>query len=230
MKVLKLHDHGMEVRQFQLLLNSILKLFPKLNPDGHFGQLTHNAVVTLQKRAGLEADGEVGARTRAALSLKPVSTPAEIVVRRSAAWMDMAVAELGVHEDSIDGQHNDRIVEYHRSTGLGATDDETPWCSSFVNWVMQQSGRTGTGSAAAKSWLDWGDAVAAAKLGDVVVIKKQTPGVTQATGSASGFHVGFFISITGTHVRILGGNQGNQVKYSNFALSSYKVEGYRRPL
>jgi uncharacterized protein (TIGR02594 family) len=74
-------------------------------------------------------------------------------------WMDIAVAELGVHEDSLPGQHNARIVEYHQTTTLKSTDDETPWCSAFVNWVMRQSGRTGTDSAAAKSWLGWGSDV-----------------------------------------------------------------------
>ena len=54
--------------------------------------------------------------------------------------------------------------------------------------------------------------------------------MTQATGSSSGFHVGFFISLSATHIRILGGNQGDQVKYSDFSLASYEVKGYRRPL
>lgn len=229
MTTLKLQDHGMEVRQLQLLLNSRVPLFPKLGPDGYFGQRTHDAVVTFQKQEGLTPDGRVGPQTRAALKLKPTSTPSKVVVARSAAWMDIAVAELGVHEDSVSGQHSGRIVGYHRTTTLKATDDETPWCSSFVNWVMQQSRRTGTNSAAAKSWLDWGEPVTMPTLGVVVVIKKKTPGMTQATGSTSGFHVGFYVSSSATHVRILGGNQGDQVKYSNFALSGYEIRGYRRP-
>ena len=229
MATLKLHDHGMEVRQFQLLLNSRLSLFPRLNPDGHFGQRTENAVIAFQKLVGLKADGCVGSATRAALHLRATSTPAKIVVARSAAWMDIAVAELGVHEDSVQGQHSRRIVEYHQTTSLRATDDETPWCSSFVNWVMHQSGRKGTGSAAAKSWLDWGAAVTAPEPGVVTVIKKKTSGMTQETGSTTGFHVGFYVSSSPTHVRLLGGNQGDQVKYSNFALSSYEVRGCRRP-
>jgi hypothetical protein len=76
--------------------------------------------------------------------------------------------------------------------------------------------------------LNWGAAVASPQPGDIVVIKKKTPGFAQATGSTTGFHVGFYISSTPSHIRILGGNQSNQVKYSNFPLSGYEVKGYRR--
>ena len=229
MATLRINDHGHEVRKLQLLLNSHLVPSPKLKADGFFGQRTRQAVMTFQKMAGLVPDGLAGLETRSALGLKATSTPAALLPARSVSWMDIAIAELGVHEDSVHGQHNARIVEYHRSTTLKATDDETPWCSSFVNWVMRQSGRNGTNSAAAKSWLDWGIEVTVPVTGVVVVIKKKTPGFSQATGSSSGFHVGFFVSQTPTHVRILGGNQGNQVKHSNFALAAYEVKGYRKP-
>ncbi|WP_240436560.1 peptidoglycan-binding domain-containing protein [Streptomyces sporangiiformans] len=38
--------------------------------NGDFGPLTHGAVVTLQKRAGLDADGIVGPNTWRALRTK----------------------------------------------------------------------------------------------------------------------------------------------------------------
>ena len=41
------------------------------------------------------------------------------------------------HEESPPGQRNRRIIEYHSTTTLRATDDETPRCSSFVKWVMK---------------------------------------------------------------------------------------------
>ena len=230
MATLKINDHGLEVRKYQLLLNSQLRPSPKLTPDGLFGHSTQQAVLAFQQQEGLALDGQIGPKTRAALGLVHPPRAAGVVVARSVSWMDIAVAELGIHEDSMPGQQNSRIVEYHRTTTLKATDDETPWCASFVNWVIRQSGRRGTNSAAAKSWLDWGTAVAVPSMGVVVVIKKKTPGVTQATGSSSGFHVGFFISLSATHIRILGGNQGDQVKYSDFSLASYEVKGYRRPL
>jgi uncharacterized protein (TIGR02594 family) len=226
---LKLNDRGPDVKKLQLLLNTQVTPRPNLEIDGHFGPATHKAVVAFQAAHKLTADGVVGPKTRAALGLKPTPTAPAAPPGPLTDWMDIAVAELGVHEDSQPGKHNARIVEYHQTTTLKATTDETPWCSSFVNWVMVQSGRAGTNNALARSWLDWGTAVDPPQLGDVIVIKKKTPGTTQATGSPTGYHVGFFVSQTVASVRILGGNQGDQVKYSNFMLTGYDVKGYRRP-
>ncbi len=229
MSTMKLNDRGPEVRKLQILLNLKRPAHSKLHIDGHFGQKTREAVLAFQKMKGLAVDGEVGPRTRVALGLKSIPTSAAVTAP-GPAWLQIAIDELGIHEDFLPGQHNSRIVEYHQTTTLKATDDETPWCSSFVNWVLKQAGRQGTNSAAAKSWLDWGVAVTDPTAGVVVVIKKKIPGRDVATGSSSGFHVGFFISLSATHIRILGGNQSNQVKYSNFPLGSYEIKGYRKPI
>ncbi len=174
------------------------------------------------------SDGQVGPKTRVALGLKPIAIPTPVVVAPLSPWLNIAVSELGVHEDSRPGKHAARILEYHKTTTLKASDDETPWCSSFVNWVMIQSGRKGTNSALAKSWLNWGQATTTPTAGAIVVIKKKTTGFSSATGSSSGFHVGFYISSTATTIQILGGNQEDKVKKSNFMLSSYEVKGYRK--
>jgi uncharacterized protein (TIGR02594 family) len=228
MFTMKLNDRGPEVRKIQLLLNSHLPKHSILRVDGSFGQRTREAVLFFQKMKGLTADGVVGPRTRAALGLKYVRITAPVAAP-GPVWLQIAIDELGIHEDSLPGQHNARIVEYHQTTTLKATTDETPWCSSFVNWVLKQAGYNGTNSAAAKSWLNWGVAVANPTAGVITVIRKKIPGGDAATGSSSGFHVGFFVSLSAAHIRILGGNQSNQVKYSNFSLGSYEVKGYRKP-
>lgn len=232
LNIIKLYDYGSNVREVQLLINSIYKPDPRLKPDGHFGRQTYLAVVAFQKSRGLVADGEVGSRTRAALGIKPTPNASipPIIKSSTRSWLDIAIAELGVHEEALPGQHHPRILEYHQTTTLKATTDETPWCSSFVNWVLTQASYRGTNNALAKSWLSWGMEESIPQLGSIVVIKKKTPGVTQDTGSTTGFHVGFYVSSTEAHIRILGGNQSNRVKYSNFFLSSFDVKGYRRPV
>jgi uncharacterized protein (TIGR02594 family) len=144
--------------------------------------------------------------------------------------MTIAEAEVGVHEDAIPGRQNQRIIEYHQATSLRATTDEVPWCSSFVNWVMKQAGYRGTNSALAKSWLDWGLAIESPRAGAVVVIKKKGAASDVATGSSTGFHVAFFVSVSPAYIRLLGGNQGDQVRYSNFYLKGYDIKGYRWPV
>jgi uncharacterized protein (TIGR02594 family) len=230
MSTLRKGSRGSQVKALQLLLNAILKPSPNLKPDGDFGQRTHDAVARLQQANKLTADGVVGPRTWAALGQKPnpapVSAPPPAV---GAPWMDIAAAELGVHENAAPGQHNKRIIEYHAATSLKATTDETPWCSSFVNWVMVQAGYRGTNNALARSWLEWGMGLSTPRVGAVTVIKKKGASSDVATGSSTGFHVGFYISATPATLRLLGGNQGDQVKYSNFFLSAYDVRGYRWP-
>jgi uncharacterized protein (TIGR02594 family) len=225
----KLNDRGIEVLKLQLLLNTFVTPIPRLRVDGYFDQRTEQAMKTFQKTSGLEPDGRANPKTREALGLNPVAMPIPAVVAPSAPWFEIAVAELGVHEDSRPGKHNARIVEYHKTTTLKANDDETPWCSSFVNWVIIQSGRKGTNNALAKSWLSWGQSVTTPSLGVIVVIRKRTAGFSNATGSSTGFHVGFYVSSTSTSVQILGGNQSDRVKKSNFMLSSYEIKGYRKP-
>ena len=120
MPSIKLNDRGPEVRKLQLLLNTLLMPRPNLRVDGHFGQRTHQAVIAFQKAKGLSPDGQVGPKTRAALGLKSFSVPIAAPVTSSAPWMDIAIAELGVHEGSLPGQHSARIVEYHQTTTLKA--------------------------------------------------------------------------------------------------------------
>lgn len=76
-----------------------------------------------------------------------------------------------------------------------------PWCSSFVNAAMEGSGIKGTGSAMARSWLNWGEGVKDprdVKKGDVVATMKH---VAIATGSAYQDKNGRWI------VPTVGGNQ-----------------------
>lgn len=131
---------------------------------------------------------------------------------------EFAKKEVGVRE-VIGNLHNKRVLEYHATTTLKATDDETSWCSSFVNWCVVQAGLRGTNSAAARSWLTWGHETKEPKEGDIVVFKRGNP--------PSG-HVAFFVKKEGNLIHVLGGNQSDQVK-----VSAYKAEdllSYRRVL
>lgn len=234
MVVLKKGVKGVDVARLQRLLNSALHPSPGLTEDGDFGLRTEAAVKEFQQQHALLVDGVVEAQTWTVLDQKIWPAPKPLppappgpAVGPGPNWYAFAKNEIGVHEESLPGQHAPRIVEYHSTTTLKATDDETPWCSSFVNWCMKQAGIQGTGNAAAKSWLNWGRPLQDPREGAVVVIKKKSAGSDQATGSSSGFHVAFFVGKTQTHIRLLGGNQSDQVRYSNFSLSAYDVKGYR---
>lgn len=119
-------------------------------------------------------------------------------------WIAIAREEVGVKE--ITGKdHNPKIIEYHSFTSGNFKDDETPWCSSFVNWVMSQVGIKGTNSAGAYSWKNWGKKLDKPAYGSLAVIVNKN-----GTG-----HVGFVVAVTkNNNLVILGGNQKDEVRYS----------------
>ena len=138
-------------------------------------------------------------------------------------WYASARGEIGVSEVKGKRRHNNRIIEYHRSTKLGktlASRDETPWCSSFVNWCMEQNGMKGTDSALARSWLNWGEVLAKPTEGCVVVFARPKAGKNAG-------HVGFYVRETAERIRVLGGNQSNKVQESNYGKGT--LLGYRWP-
>ncbi|WP_446047724.1 protein kinase domain-containing protein [Streptomyces olivaceus] len=65
-------DGGSQVRELQCLLRHLHGIEEVGEVDGDFGPKTHGAVVTFQKRAGLDTDGVVGPTTWRALR-KPAS-------------------------------------------------------------------------------------------------------------------------------------------------------------
>jgi len=131
-----------------------------------------------------------------------------------------ALAEFGTTEYAGE-KHNARILEYHRATTLKATTDEVAWCSSFVNWIVQQCGLVPTQSAAARSWLSWGKPIEKPVLGCIVIVDRRSADNPNAA------HVGFYISEQGANINLLGGNQSNSACILPYAKS--KILGYRVP-
>jgi len=134
----------------------------------------------------------------------------------------IATGELGVKE--IPGVKNEkRIVDYAKEAGFNnITDDETPWCSIFVNWCSQKAGLQRSHRANARSWLAVGMPVNDPMPGDIVIYWRENP-KTSWKG-----HVGIFLGFSKDRSRIftLGGNQRNSVSIQGYDAS--KVLGFRR--
>lgn len=159
-----------------------------------------------------------GGRANApAASLPPPEEPQ----RGDPPWLKLARAEIGVKE--IAGtQHNPVVLGYFRDAGFPEIDnDETAWCAGFVNAMLERAGYAGSKSLAARSFLNWGKPVTKPYPGCVVVFSRGDPRSWQG-------HVGIFLEESGGQVRVLGGNQGNEVSIANYARGS--VLGYREPV
>lgn len=175
--------------------------------------LPAGTVVTGRGRDGawikvdLDGDGRVDGHMFAAY-LRAASGGLPIGGVQAKRPLDVARAELEMNVREYPGSaHNPRIVLYHGTTTGGAAADETAWCSSFVNYCVEQAGFTGTDSKWARSWHDsgWGEEVGAAPAeGDIVVWRRVGNG-------EDGGHVGFFLGREGGGINVLGGNQSNKV-------------------
>ncbi len=144
-------------------------------------------------------------------------------------WMAIAQAEVGVKEFPGDGD-NPRVVEYLRSTNLGAplsSQDETSWCSAFANWCVERAGFEGTDSAWARSWLHWGRGAGAEPPIGAIVVLERPP-------DPNAGHVGFLVERPNPGlpreeqvVVLLGGNQSDSVRVSSYP--AQRVLDYRIP-
>lgn len=125
--------------------------------------------------------------------------------------LKVALSQYGVQE-TVGGMHNATIVNFFKEIGQDwVKDDETAWCSAFVNWVALNCCAEKTGKLNARSWLEIGEHVTDPIPGDVIVLWRSSPDSWKG-------HVGFFINYDedGKTVNVLGGNQGNSVSISGY--------------
>ena len=135
--------------------------------------------------------------------------------------LKIAFNELGT-EEIVGNQDNPEVLKYANDTGItGITNDEIPWCSTFVNWVAWKAGLQFTKKANARSWLNVGTKVTSPEPGDVVVFWRESPQSWKG-------HVGIFLGVSADRKRVycLGGNQGNRVSVSAYRLNT--VLSYQR--
>ncbi len=234
-----------EKEPVSVLQNALMKLgynLPKSTqtgdgaPNGEYNDETVEAVKKFQVKHKLVnskgvPDGIVGRRTLCkmdALLSGSASSAAIVSAGYCPAdftrfpWMRYAWEEMGADVKEVEGVNtNPRIAGYLASVGLGSSGDETAWCSAFVNWCMGQGGLKGTGKPNARSWLTWGrESLAAPVYGAVTVLWRNSPSSWMG-------HVAFIVGYAEDAVHLLGGNQGNAVKISEYPRS--RVLGYRWP-
>ena len=125
----------------------------------------------------------------------------------------VALSQIFVSE-ATGTSNNPKILQYAIDCGFQHyKSDDIGWCSLFLNWVAKEIGSQGTSSLMARSWLAFGVKVTEPAVGDIAVLWRISPAAL--TG-----HVGLFLNEVERngkiYLRILGGNQGDQVKISEF--------------
>ena len=129
-----------------------------------------------------ESRGDTQAAKRSRNSIAPALASGD--TGPDSTWITLARGELG-QRDYPGPRHNPRVIEYLNTTSFQANDDETSWCSAFVNWCMLGARLRGTNNAAARSWLTFGQALSNPRPGCIVILWRESPSSWKG-------HVGFF--------------------------------------
>jgi len=139
--------------------------------------------------------------------------------------LNTALSQIGTKE-TVGKLHNPEVLKYFVDIGHSwVKDDETAWCSAFVNWVVYETNSKyqtdfpKSDKLNARSWLNVGHKVSKPEIGDIVVLWRSSR--TSWKG-----HVGIFVRETPNWIYILGGNQGNKVSIQ--AYRKNRLLEYRR--
>lgn len=137
------------------------------------------------------------------------------IFTRNSQALAVALSQIFVTE-ATGVANNPKILQYAFDCGFkDYKADEIGWCSLFMCWLATQIGLTHTHSLSARSWLKFGEKVLTEpSVGDIVVLWREQP------DSIYG-HVGLFLNEVEradgkTYIRVLGGNQSDQVKISEY--------------
>lgn len=105
---------------------------------------------------------------------------------------------------------NPLILGWAKEVGLAKSynDDAIPWCGLFMAVVAKRAGKAVVdGPLWARSWATFGNAADEAKLGDVLVFRRD-----QGSG-----HVGLYVGEDSGAFHVLGGNQSDGVTITRIA-------------
>jgi uncharacterized protein (TIGR02594 family) len=175
------------------------------------------AAINARLSTGFEGAAGLIGKVDPDLSVGPPKTADD---ENDVPWMVKAREELAKKIHEFENGSNPEIEKYFADTTLGRQKDDVSWCAAFISWCIKESNGARspvTFSARAADWLKNGKGLEGPQYGAVAETRPLAPG-------ASG-HVGFVTAWEGTHVTVLGGNQGNAVCERNFRIDV--VRGWR---
>ncbi|HCW3117381.1 TPA: TIGR02594 family protein [Enterobacter roggenkampii] len=128
--------------------------------------------------------------------------------QREAPWMAVAFEEGETRWKWGRVKKGDGGINYHKKTGINMSSmvgNSNPWCASFINYCLKESGYSTSGSASSQSFSKNKNFIKISQpiYGAIVVLRKK--------GSWTG-HVAFiYCFFEDGEIGVLGGNQGDSV-------------------
>jgi uncharacterized protein (TIGR02594 family) len=125
---------------------------------------------------------------------------------------EIAESFIGLKELEGEAKNNPTIQGFYKKIDGSVHPDEVSWCAAFVGSCLIDAGNKSSGSLAARSYKNYGDPIGKPQIGDIVVFWRGSKDSWQG-------HVAFYAGETKDMIKVLGGNQGNQVCYANYPKS-----------
>lgn len=130
----------------------------------------------------------------------------------------MGLTQYGIREWK-EGSNPEILKFFHAIGQTWIYEDETAWCSAFLNWCCLMTGKDYSGKLTARSWLNVGREVKNPITGDVVIFWREDKDSWKG-------HVGFYVKQDFHFIYVLGGNQDNEVCIKKYP--KIRLLGYRR--
>ena len=143
--------------------------------------------------------------------------------KRLCAWLDRELSSGGWAENGPGRPGNPKIMASYRSVGQKTdSTDQTAWCAGFAGYALKTNCLPAIATLSSRAYKGYGTSIpindpSLWRFNDIVVFKSNSrPGQG---------HVGFYRGYDPTtrRIRILGGNQGNTLKLSNFLFDDPKT-------
>lgn len=123
-------------------------------------------------------------------------------------WLAEARKHEGLKE-ILGPKHNPTITGWLNKLRAWWTDDETPWCGTFVAHCLQAAGLPIIKNwFRAKEWAEYGSNLRSTHV---------APGAILVFAREGGGHVGFYVGEDANFYFVLGGNQSNSVNVMKLA-------------
>lgn len=211
---IKLGMSGDIVRQAQLAL---AEKGYNLKGTGYFGNATDTAVETIQRKAGIKIDGEIGPITANIIDKLPAASLLPTIEHLEVSrplWLEAGLKYLGTKEFA-GSKDNPVIIDWAKEEGVDIeeqyTHDSIPWCALFANHILTKVGLKGTETLWALDFAGKWPSVrlAGPAVGAFAPMKRQ-----------GGGHIMVIVGRDQIgNVMGLGGNQSDAVTIAPFAVS-----------
>jgi uncharacterized protein (TIGR02594 family) len=157
----------------------------------------------------------------------PAPAPAKPAKSGNLSLQEQTTTDVASNFVGLDERNNRTVLAsfIKKATGKSVDPAVQPWCADFANAVLAETGETGTGSSAARSFLAYGKAVNKGQEGDIVVLSR---GDRNGPYGHVGFVAGHVQHDGQEYVQVLGGNQGSSGSVSVQEYPVSRVLGYRR--